>query len=263
VESYYRRGLDLVQADTFDPDELAAAVAYFREVLALDPRHRGASVELEVALLVEEGRALFHEGLWDEAIPPLRHVYEKRREYLGGIVEDLLYEAYLQSGDDYHEAGEFNKAYEQYSKAAELLVLDELFDGRPPCPLPPPTPALRPAVEPPSESACRERRGLASLEYLVSGAPGPFSVGEPIGFTFGVANTTEQVLSYQAIGTWVEETGQFQQTWTCSVLTPGETLADGDHIAIAEAGTYRLWLGVVFADDQGELLCGPVEVEIR
>jgi hypothetical protein len=99
--------------------------------------------------------------------------------------------------------------------------------------------------------------------YWVEGAPGPFAAGQDIWFNFDVTNSTGAALEFDALGTWVEETGQYQKSWTGSTLTPNEPFGWRDHINIAEPGAYSLWLAIHFSDGFGALLSGPIAVNVE
>jgi hypothetical protein len=120
-------------------------------------------------------------------------------------------------------------------------------------PAPSPTPTLPPA----------DFRGIVPNAYTVVDAPGPFDANEEIWFSFDVTNGSGHVIGYNALGTWVEETGQFQKSWSYSTLQPGENLPWDDHIHIPEPGTYNLWLAIEFSDGTGVQLMGPVTVSVQ
>jgi hypothetical protein len=61
----------------------------------------------------------------------------------------------------------------------------------------------------------------------------------------------------------VEQTGQFQKSWTYSLLEPGQSLAWRDHINIPDPGTYHLFLAIHFSDGVAALLSGPVVVTVE
>jgi hypothetical protein len=99
--------------------------------------------------------------------------------------------------------------------------------------------------------------------YWVEGAPGPFSAGQDVWFSFDITNASGGTLEFNALGTWVEETGQYQKSWTYSTLELDETLQWRDHINITAAGEYSLYLAVQFSDGFGALLSGPVVVTVQ
>jgi hypothetical protein len=123
-----------------------------------------------------------------------------------------------------------------------------------------PTPTATPGLgaAPPDR-----RRGLDPLSYNVFGAPGPFGVGQFIWFSFKIVNTSSQTLSYTSLGTWVQETGQFQKSWTYSTFGPSGVLNHRDHLEIPAPGTYHLFLAIQFSDGDNVLLSGPIEVRVR
>jgi hypothetical protein len=129
--------------------------------------------------------------------------------------------------------------------------------GDPATPVPP-----APTAPPPTEAPANYR-GLVPKGYQVEGAPGPYSVGADIWFNMWIDNTSGEEVKFKALGTVVEETGQFQQSWTYSEFTPGKHLSWRDHINIPAAGTYKLWMTIGFMDDQCFRMMGPVTVIIQ
>ena len=102
-----------------------SALDYFEEALRLQPRSEKAVLERRLASLFVEGQTRYYRGYADDAIPWLRQVYDQRPGYLGGILVDMLYDAYVRSGDESRAAGDIGLAYEQYRKAATLSVTDK------------------------------------------------------------------------------------------------------------------------------------------
>jgi len=99
--------------------------------------------------------------------------------------------------------------------------------------------------------------------YWVEGAPGPFEVDEEIWFNIDITNSSGGTVAYQALGTWVEETGQFQKSWSYSAFSPGQHFMWRDHIHIPAPGTYHLWLAIQFDDGAGVKLRGPITVTVQ
>jgi len=137
-----------------------------------------------------------------------------------------------------------------------------------PVPTDTPEPSATPTLVPPTETPHptqppQDTRGLVVNGYWVEGAPGPFAVGQDIWFGFDITNSSGEALDYHALGTWVEETGQFQKSWTYSSLGPGAVLRHRDHINVAQVGTHSLWLAIHFSDGQAALLSGPIVVTVE
>ncbi len=259
TECQMDRGRRLVKAEAPEPEKVPVAAERFREVLRLDPGHREAAWERQLAELYLDGYAACQEANWHKAVASLGAVDDQRANYLGDITLSLLYDALINSGDRYAEEGDRLRACEQYRRAAGLPVennawaLYRILD-RCGCP-PTPTATFTPSVEP--------VRGLVVNAYYVPRAPGPLGQGRDIWFSFSVTNTTNETISYIALGTWVQETGQFQKIWTYSQVGPGYTLIDRDHVNIIQPGTYNLWLGIHYSDGSQELLSGPIRVVVE
>jgi hypothetical protein len=137
---------------------------------------------------------------------------------------------------------------------------------------PPPAPTAAPAqptavptAVPPTAvpTQPQDTRGIVVNSYVVRGAPGPYGVGAEIWFDFNITNSSGQTLQFNALGTWVEQTGQYQKSWTYSSLAPNQNFVWSDKLKIPAAGTYKLWLAIEFSDGAGVLLRGPVVVTVQ
>jgi len=142
----------------------------------------------------------------------------------------------------------------------------------PPSPTPvPPTatsvPTLAPTSAPAQPTATpgppAEFRGLVPNKYWVEGAPGPFNANQNIWFNLDVTNTNADRLNFEAFGTWVQETGQFQKSWAKQEFKPGQHFTWRDHIEIPDAGTYNLWMRVCFTDGTCVNMMGPVTITVK
>jgi len=163
-------------------------------------------------------------------------------------------------------AGWFQVDYEGragWVSAAIVTVVDggyvpKITPGPPPVrPTPLPTPIPPTATPNPGEW-----RGLVVNAYRLE-RHGPFGSGGDIWFNFSITNSTNGTISYTALGTWVEETGQFQKSWTYSSLGPGAVLRHRDHINIVGQGEYSLYLAIQFSDGFGVRLSGPIHVVVQ
>ena len=99
--------------------------------------------------------------------------------------------------------------------------------------------------------------------FSVEGAPGPFDVDADIWFNGDVTCAAGQDVNYTHLGAWVEQTAQFQVSWSNETLTSGQRFTWRDRIAIASPGTYNLWLRVCFGETNCTNLSGPVVVEVQ
>jgi len=122
---YMLLGTQIVEHSPPTPEMLPSALDYFEEALTLQPRSAEAVMERRLASLFIEGQTRYYRGYPDDAIPWLRQVYDQRPGYLGGILVDTLYDAYIRAGDASRAAGDIGLAYEQYRKAASLSVTDK------------------------------------------------------------------------------------------------------------------------------------------
>lgn len=135
----------------------------------------------------------------------------------------------------------------------------------PPAP-PPPTavPATVAPTSPPPTVAPTNYRGLDPRDFQVEGAPGPYGKSSDIWFNMWVNNTGGKI-DYDALGVLVEETGDFQKSYTYSHFDPGQKFYHRDHINQFSlgSGTYHLWMTICFDDGQCFKMMGPVEVVVQ
>jgi len=124
-EIYMLLGTEIIERNPPAPEMFPSALDYFEEALRLQPRSEKAVLERRLASLFVEGQTRYYRGYADDAIPWLRQVYDQRPGYLRGILVDMLYDAYVRSGDESRAAGDIGLAYEQYRKAASLSVTDK------------------------------------------------------------------------------------------------------------------------------------------
>ncbi len=113
-----------LEVDPPSQQSLSKALDYFAAALALQPRQAEALLEQELAGLFISGQDRYYSGRWNSAIAALRPVFDKRPTYLRGMAVSMLYDAYIQSGDEYDADGDASMAYEQYRKASVLPVED-------------------------------------------------------------------------------------------------------------------------------------------
>jgi hypothetical protein len=146
---------------------------------------------------------------------------------------------------------------------------DSVAEVAPPAsPVPPtaaPVTAVPPTKTPAPAPAAAECRGLIADDFQVEGAPGPYSrsdSGAEIWFNMWISNKTGSDVNYYSLGAQVEETGQYQQSYSYSYI--GSTqFQHRDHIFIKEAGTYHLWLTIGFSESEWCRLAGPVQVTVQ
>ncbi len=124
----------------------------------------------------------------------------------------------------------------------------------------PPQATTVPTAVPPTEVPAppADTRGIVVNSYSVRSAPGPFGVGAEIWFDLNITNKSGNTIQFNALGTWVEQTGQFQKSWSYSSRAPNQNLVWSDKIHIPAAGNYNLWLAIEFSDSMGAKLSGPI-----
>lgn len=157
-----------------------------------------------------------------------------------------------------------------YGEIVTPFNVDDVSQVQPPpspTPIPPtvtPTPAATATPNPtatPGPSA--DLRGLVPNSYVVEGAPGPYGPGGDIWFNMDITNSVGWEVEYNALGTWVQETGQFQKSWTDQAFKPNQNFTWRDRIRISDPGTYNLWMRICFTDGACVNMMGPVAVEVK
>jgi hypothetical protein len=129
--------------------------------------------------------------------------------------------------------------------------------------VPPAPTAVPPTAAPPPATGTR---GLVADDYQVEGAPGPYSVGSDIWFNMWITNNSGAPVDFVALGTWIQENGQFQKSWSYSQVPSDRQFVHRDHVygnQIPAPGTYHLFLRICFADGECANLAGPVEVVVQ
>jgi uncharacterized protein YraI len=137
-----------------------------------------------------------------------------------------------------------------------------------PTPVPPtdtPVPTAAPATPTaePTAAPAADFRGLVPNSYSVEDAPGPFGANGDIWFNMDISNFTGWEVEYDALGTWVQETGQFQKSWTEQAFKVNRRFQWRDHINIPDSGTYNLWMRICFTDGACFNMLGPVVVQVN
>ena len=142
-------GDDLIRQQPPAVENVSLALDYYVEALSLQPRSSQAALEQELARHFLEGNTSYHAGRWNEAVSHLEAVYNQRPDYLHGTTADLLYEAYVRSGDQYRDNDDVYLAYERYTDASDLPVADKaLAEGRIFYVIPFLTPTTTPTITP-------------------------------------------------------------------------------------------------------------------
>ncbi|MGI5916048.1 MAG: tetratricopeptide repeat protein [Anaerolineae bacterium] len=116
-------GKEIIYSTPPQPGRMAEARDYLDRALVFRPRHPEAVTEARLVRLFIDGRAYYDQARWDDAIGRLRPLYDERPGYMGGLVVEMLYDAYIASGDALRET-DSGRAYEQYRRASTLNMED-------------------------------------------------------------------------------------------------------------------------------------------
>jgi len=152
-ELYFELGRQMANTWPSDRASYEQALDYLSLALSVRPRDPEVLAERQLITLYLDGEDRYYAGRWDEAISMWASLYEKAPDYLDGRLAELLYDAYVRSGDQHMLTADYYYAYEQYRRASELPVADitmalrgmESIDGMLlPTPTPSPTPVPTP-----------------------------------------------------------------------------------------------------------------------
>ena len=122
ITAHYQLGLTAVAEDRLDD-----AIAHFESVLSLDPDHKDAQDQLNLAHLYTA--ALNHwERDWSATIQALKGLYSLAPDYKD--VQIRLRDAYLFQALDFSARGDWCRAADQYGAAVEILPLESTVDER-------------------------------------------------------------------------------------------------------------------------------------
>ena len=105
-------------------DALQHAEELYTKALGLRPQDPAATNPRDWARQYMDGYAAFTAGQWDLAIRQLGLLYANQPGYLDNQATQLLYDAYMRSGDALLQAGELAMAWERYFRASQLEGMD-------------------------------------------------------------------------------------------------------------------------------------------
>ncbi len=152
---YMRLGRELIEKRPASPSDVELAADYFTDALTYKPRDPGALQEQQYAEMFTKGRTAYQEGRWLDATLQLKALYESQPDYLGMSIVEMLYDAYVHSGDLYLNENDIYRAYDAYLNASRLPVEDvtlakgrlaQVFPEITPSPMPTPTATPRPTI---------------------------------------------------------------------------------------------------------------------
>mgnify|MGYP001098977956 CR=1 FL=1 len=112
--AYVGYGRELMAAAGDSLEVIGQAIQSFDRGLAIFSNAEVALEERELADLYRQSLLFLNQQNWLESVRVLRLIYERRPDYLDGTAASLLCAAYLQLGDAYYGAHDWESAYEQY-----------------------------------------------------------------------------------------------------------------------------------------------------
>ena len=124
-EIYSTLGMRELDAARPTLEDVQRAADLFAKALAFRPTDPDVTREHRLAQSYLEATRYVDQGAWDMAVARLESIYRERPDYLGGRVLDLLYTAYVQSGDQRKLANDLYLANDRYRAACALPVADK------------------------------------------------------------------------------------------------------------------------------------------
>jgi tetratricopeptide (TPR) repeat protein len=122
---YLTLGMKELDAPRPTREDVQRAAELFGKAVAFRPTDPEATREYRLAQSYLEGVGYYDQGAWDMAVARLEAIYQERPDYLGGRVLELLYTAYIESGDQRKLADDLYLANERYRAACALPVEDK------------------------------------------------------------------------------------------------------------------------------------------
>lgn len=123
-ERIYKLYLDRAEEMLLDQEDslkaLKAAKEYFQKAINLKPNDPRARTQLQYAQAYLSGAEDFSRGRWDNVIADLDPIYEGDPGYAGGTARQMLFDAYLQRGEQHQAGGDYQEALEDFKRAAEI-----------------------------------------------------------------------------------------------------------------------------------------------
>lgn len=123
-ELYFTLGRQMANTWPAERASFEQALDYLSQALSVRPRDAEVLRERQLITLYLDGEDRYYAGRWDEAISMWARLYEDAPDYLDGHLRELLYDAYVRSGDAHMLTADYYYAYEQYRRASELGVPD-------------------------------------------------------------------------------------------------------------------------------------------
>ena len=120
--SYLSQGRELLSGRPNNPQQVEDAVDSLSKALRIHPQEPGATAERDFARTYLAALSLYDLKRWEGAISGLQWIYDQRPDYLGGLVAEQLYHAYLAQGNVLFNDEQVGEAYEYYVWASRIGV---------------------------------------------------------------------------------------------------------------------------------------------
>ncbi len=124
--AYLEEGLSALEAfsESQDAQHLEEALAQFNRGLGACPNDATLSEEQYLANLYLQGISHYEGENWQQAIASFEDIRDRRPDYGGAHLANLLYSAYLDLGYQYYQEGDLEGALEQYEAALRVDFSD-------------------------------------------------------------------------------------------------------------------------------------------
>ena len=118
--AYLKAGQQMVSVRPSDSTAPKQAKEYFKKAEQLDLQDEGLSNENNLLDAYMSGERLVNQNEYAEGANVLFPLYEKRPDYFGGYVAELLYRAYIGVADQYVQNQDLENALAAYKRAVDL-----------------------------------------------------------------------------------------------------------------------------------------------
>ncbi|MEZ4725731.1 MAG: tetratricopeptide repeat protein [Caldilineaceae bacterium] len=118
--AYLKAGQQMASVRPSDSTAPKQAQEYFRKAEQLNVDDEALTVEQKLLEAYLSGERLVNQNDYEQGAQYLFPIYEKRPEYFGGYVAELLYRAYIGVADRYVQSQDLERALAAYQRAVDL-----------------------------------------------------------------------------------------------------------------------------------------------
>lgn len=118
--AYLKAGQQMASVRPSDSTAPKQVQEYFRKAEQLNVDDEALTVEQKLLEAYLSGERLVNQNDYEQGAQYLFPIYEKRPEYFGGYVAELLYRAYIGVADRYVQSQDLERALAAYQRAVDL-----------------------------------------------------------------------------------------------------------------------------------------------